>query len=74
MAMTWISLRYPLGKSGLMGLSIALAVRISLVPGLPSRLMKPPLIPGGVAHFLILHHQREEIYPFAFLFFSRRSR
>ena len=41
-AWIWTSSRYESGKSGRIGRSISRDVRISLVVGRPSRLMKPP--------------------------------
>ena len=41
-AMTCMSLRKPLGKSGRMGRSMSRAQRMAALLGRPSRLMKPP--------------------------------
>jgi len=40
--MIWVSLKYPLGKSGRSGRSVRRAVMISFSEGLPSRLKNPP--------------------------------
>ena len=42
LAIIWISFLNSFGKSGLIGLSINLDVKVSFSEGLPSRLKKPP--------------------------------